>query len=710
MLPHIKSAYKDIPIDLSESNNIYVDKGSSSSNIASPQFFQGKVKSVRKYTDNSLSNSINKKKLSLQSINSFRNTLSNFTLGIDNKNPYQEAIKHKTPAIKPKDHSHISNLCNINNIEELNLDDSNIITSCNTNNMTNNITSNNTSNLISKSQNNTYNKTSYKTIDINKNFNGICMNNKNKESINQQKSSNINITSAINNSRSISDNNVVVHHKSKSLLFNIENNDNYNSISNTTSLSNLKIELISTKNRNSTKTNTNTCNSINNIDINNENISHTKINNNNNTTSTNINASSNNKVESPIKNLKYTQSSIKSITLKANYNINTNTNTNTNNINSSYNNKTLSTINEAINTLKSINKEAITNNNKVNQPLSTLGEESGLINDDNNNYLNPVNTINYNSPIKHVKHIKHVSLGEIGDTSTCSNKINKIKLTPLKKNPFINSFKSNTHVNEYKTNNDFKENEGLTKVSASLLPKNSILKNKLSNSSNKTNNTNSTTFTNTILNSITNNAIISTNSIQSIQSDLVIKKYHYQESLCSNKSYEFISSFGYNTHNGTQRNYNEDRISIHLYIKRPCSFPESKKWPVVHFFSILDGHGGAKCVDFLKENLVSYILNEPTFPNDVDLSIKEAMDKLEFDFLNYFATNDNRNSILDLSGSCVLLCLTVDDEIYIANIGDSRAVLVKNKLRDTKAITTDHKPNSDDELKRILKHGGKIFK
>ena len=44
--------------------------------------------------------------------------------------------------------------------------------------------------------------------------------------------------------------------------------------------------------------------------------------------------------------------------------------------------------------------------------------------------------------------------------------------------------------------------------------------------------------------------------------------------------------------------------------------------------------------------------------------------------------------------------------MYIANAGDSRAIIIKNdKIRKK---TTDHKPDLNEEKKRIIKAGGWI--
>ena len=50
------------------------------------------------------------------------------------------------------------------------------------------------------------------------------------------------------------------------------------------------------------------------------------------------------------------------------------------------------------------------------------------------------------------------------------------------------------------------------------------------------------------------------------------------------------------------RNYNEDRVSIILNITKPA-FKNIEDWPTCSFFAVYDGHGGASCADFLRDNL-----------------------------------------------------------------------------------------------------------
>ena len=73
--------------------------------------------------------------------------------------------------------------------------------------------------------------------------------------------------------------------------------------------------------------------------------------------------------------------------------------------------------------------------------------------------------------------------------------------------------------------------------------------------------------------------------------------------------YPNMIAYGANTHNGLIRNYNEDRISIVLDLKKPGIQPNSSKQPKfqIQFFAIFDGHGGQGCAEFLRDHLHNYI-------------------------------------------------------------------------------------------------------
>jgi serine/threonine protein phosphatase PrpC len=53
--------------------------------------------------------------------------------------------------------------------------------------------------------------------------------------------------------------------------------------------------------------------------------------------------------------------------------------------------------------------------------------------------------------------------------------------------------------------------------------------------------------------------------------------------------------------------------------------------------------------------------------------------------------------------------LVIDDNVWIANTGDSRAVLSSYQGAKFTSISNDHKPSEEPEKKRIIKGGGNIY-
>ena len=182
---------------------------------------------------------------------------------------------------------------------------------------------------------------------------------------------------------------------------------------------------------------------------------------------------------------------------------------------------------------------------------------------------------------------------------------------------------------------------------------------------------------------------------------------NYDQSKTSKKSMGSIKSYGVNTYQGIVRNYNEDRVSIIINMNKPKNF--LKKWPKISFFGIYDGHGGEGCSEFLRDNLHKYICENNYFPDNIPEAIKYGIQKAEYEFLNNYALSTNKEEIIDKSGSCVIILLIVETNIYIANVGDSRCLLSMDNGKNYIMVTKDHKPNSPNEIIRIKNNGGNVY-
>ena len=175
----------------------------------------------------------------------------------------------------------------------------------------------------------------------------------------------------------------------------------------------------------------------------------------------------------------------------------------------------------------------------------------------------------------------------------------------------------------------------------------------------------------------------------------------------SNKSYGKIKAYAANTNKGIIRNYNEDRVSIVINMNQPNNYNGKTEFPRISYFGIFDGHGGSKCAEYLRDNLLQLICTNKYFPSNINLSIREAFKKADEDFLNNYSLHDGK--IVDFSGSCGLFLLLMNNDAYIANVGDSRCLISCNSGKYQKSVTRDHKPNLPYEKERIINNGGIIY-
>ena len=67
----------------------------------------------------------------------------------------------------------------------------------------------------------------------------------------------------------------------------------------------------------------------------------------------------------------------------------------------------------------------------------------------------------------------------------------------------------------------------------------------------------------------------------------------------------------------------------------------------------------------------------------------------------FISMADQGGGRFDKSGSCAIIVMTVEKECYIANVGDSRAVLSSDSGMKVFDLSQDHRPNEEAEFYRI---------
>ena len=91
------------------------------------------------------------------------------------------------------------------------------------------------------------------------------------------------------------------------------------------------------------------------------------------------------------------------------------------------------------------------------------------------------------------------------------------------------------------------------------------------------------------------------------------------------------------------------------------------------------------------------------------LAIRNGFQEAEKLFLDYAEAQEATQGEVDKSGSCAIITLIINDMCYIANTGDSRAVLSANGGKQVITLSNDHKPTDEIEVERILRNDGRIY-
>ncbi|CAF4717322.1 unnamed protein product [Rotaria sp. Silwood2] len=143
---------------------------------------------------------------------------------------------------------------------------------------------------------------------------------------------------------------------------------------------------------------------------------------------------------------------------------------------------------------------------------------------------------------------------------------------------------------------------------------------------------------------------------------------------------------------------------------------DDQKWKLWSYFAIFDGHNGVDtamhAVNLLDKYLIDAFNQIGNNPN-IELIHPSLFHQnhLYYFIKNKFLQLDKQLSTLinDRSGSVCISCLIGPKYIYLINLGDSRGIIISN---DGQVLTStkDHKPNVEQEEKRIQKAGGKITK
>ena len=136
-----------------------------------------------------------------------------------------------------------------------------------------------------------------------------------------------------------------------------------------------------------------------------------------------------------------------------------------------------------------------------------------------------------------------------------------------------------------------------------------------------------------------------------------------------------------------------------------------------NIFSVLDGHGvnGHLVSRFVTKYFNSFFKNNKKMnaSNNNEDSVYYRLKKNECDILKRAFRHAERDlgkkADIDanFSGTTCVMVFQVGEKILCANVGDSRAILVKDNNKII-PLSIDQKPNDPEESKRIKENGGEI--
>lgn len=162
------------------------------------------------------------------------------------------------------------------------------------------------------------------------------------------------------------------------------------------------------------------------------------------------------------------------------------------------------------------------------------------------------------------------------------------------------------------------------------------------------------------------------------------------------------------------RAYMEDRFSVVARLFDDLDDPDCSP----SLLAVYDGHNGAIAAEYATTRFRE-LLSADEFLRDVGRRTKQEklseddVSKIQLLMCEAFVVVDDEVLELTMSknkrdGSTVLLGLLIGGKMFIANLGDSRGVWSKAD-DEVVRVSVDHKPDLDEETKRVEEAGGKVI-
>ncbi|KAL8235282.1 hypothetical protein R6Q59_021382 [Mikania micrantha] len=218
---------------------------------------------------------------------------------------------------------------------------------------------------------------------------------------------------------------------------------------------------------------------------------------------------------------------------------------------------------------------------------------------------------------------------------------------------------------------------------------------------------------------------------------VVVADKNHSKTVRSVFELEYVPLFGFHSVCGRRPEMEDAVASVPQFMKIPVKMlvgdhvidgiNSNLNELTAHFFGVYDGHGGCQVADYCRDRVHSALQEEikVTKQELIKGTMNETVQvQWEETFINCFKTVDSEvggktsrivngsNAISEpvapeTVGSTAVVALICSSHVIVANCGDSRAVLYRGK--EAIALSSDHKPNREDEYARIEAADGKVI-
>jgi serine/threonine protein phosphatase PrpC len=119
--------------------------------------------------------------------------------------------------------------------------------------------------------------------------------------------------------------------------------------------------------------------------------------------------------------------------------------------------------------------------------------------------------------------------------------------------------------------------------------------------------------------------------------------------------------------------------------------------PGTQYFALFDGHGGREAAHYCAEQLHLLIAQRYVPGDSLTPVIKDAIREINRQVISRWI----------FAGTTAAIVVIADNQIYTANVGDSRVILIDGG--HAKRLTFDHKATVPSERRAIMARGGRVL-